>query len=247
MRDYARIYAKQEYLTPGSAETVEFVAKTVNPNGDAILLDVAAGKGEAACILAGRLSCRVVAVDLYEPFIQYAAAKAWRRNLHDLVTVVRGDGSRLPVRDATCDAAYCIGGPSIVGVESCLAELARAVKPGGGVIVSDVVWREKPRGTLGPEWRWVAEIKPRLAHDEYADAIEAANLRVESVHTHDRSAWEEYWRPMLSVAQEARTSQPVDVAFADEVESDVDLERQGVAAFWDYATFLARKPDRLER
>jgi hypothetical protein len=49
---------------------------------------------------------------------------------------------------------------------------------------------------------------------------------------------------MLSVAQEARTSQPVDVAFADEVESDVDLERRGVAAFWDYATFLARKPDR---
>jgi ubiquinone/menaquinone biosynthesis C-methylase UbiE len=244
MPDYARIYAKQEYLTPGSAETVEFVAEMVDPKEDAILLDVAAGKGEAACILADRFGCRVVAVDLYDPFIQYAASKARRRKLHDLVTVVRGDGSRLPVGDATCDAAYCIGAASIVGVESCLAELARAVRPGGGVIVSDVVWREKPRGALGPEWRWVAEFEPRLARDEYADAIEAASLQVETVHMHDRSAWEEYWRPMLRVAQEARTSPPVDVAFADEVESDVDLERRGVAAFWDYATFLARKPDR---
>ncbi len=243
MTDYLRTYAKQEYLTPGAAETVELIAEAVNPAEDTLLLDVAAGKAEAACTLAGRFACRVLAVDLYDPFIHYAAAKAWHWNLRDLVTVLRADGKRVPVRDAVCDAAYCIGAPSIVGLEPCLAELARAVKPGGHVIVSDVVWREKPDGPLGPEWGWVAQVNPRLSADEYAVAIEAAGLRIERLHTHGRSAWEEYWRPMLAVAEEAKTSQPADIFLADEIETDVDIERRAVDAFLDYATFLARKPD----
>lgn len=243
MPDYVRIYARQEYLTPAAAETVELIAETVKPGEGALLLDVAAGKGEAACTLAGRLACRVLAVELYDPFIHYAAAKAWHWNLRDLVTVLRADGKRLPLRPAACEAAYCIGAPSIVGLERCLAELARAVKPGGHVIVSDVVWRTKPKVPLGPGWGWVAEWEPCLTRDEYAAAVEAAGLRVDGVHIHDRAAWEEHWRPMLRVAEEAKTSQPADPSFADQVEEDVALERRAVDAFWDYATFLARRPE----
>ncbi len=244
MTDYARIYAKQEYLTPGSAETVELIAETVNPGESALLLDVAAGKGEAACTLAGRFACRVLAVDLYDPFVQYAAAKVWRRNLADLVAVLRADGNHLPVADAVCEAACCIGGPSIIGVEPCLAELTRAVRPGGHVIVSDIVWRRKPDGALGPEWGEVAEVNPRLSYDEYAAAAEAAGLRVERVHTYARSAWDEYQRPTEDVAREARASgDPDDIALAEEIEQQLAIERRAVDAFLDYATLLARKPD----
>ena len=245
MTDYARIYAKQEYLTPGAAETVELIAETVRPNEQSLLVDVAAGKGEAACTLAGRFDCRVVAVDLYDPFIGDAAAKARRRNLPNLVAVLRADGGHLPVADAVCDAAYCIGGPSIVGPEPCLAELARAVKPGGHVIVSDIAWRRKPDGALGPEWGVVAQISPRLSQDEYAALIEAQGLVVSQVHIHERSAWEEYFRPMAEVAREASASDsPEDLAFAQEIERDIDIEGRAADTFLDYATFLARRPDR---
>jgi hypothetical protein len=47
---------------------------------------------------------------------------------------------------------------------------------------------------------------------------------------------------MLAVAQEAKTAQPADVFFADEVESGVELERRAVEAWLDYATFVATKP-----
>jgi len=243
MTDYARIYAKQEYLTPAAAETVELIAEAVNPGESSLLLDVAAGKGEAACTLAGRFVCRVVAVDLYDPFIQDAVLKTRHRNLRDLVAVLRGDGGHLPVADAVCDATYCIGGPSIVGPEPCLAELARAVKPGGHVIVSDIVWRRKPDGALGPEWGVVAEIDPRLSQDEYAALIAAQGLVVSQVRIHERSAWEEYFRPMADVALEARaTGDPEDLALAQEIEQQIALERRAADAFLDYATFLARRP-----
>ena len=242
MPDYLRTYARQEYLTPGAAETVELIAEAVRPSEGALLLEVAAGKAEAACTLAGRFACRVLAVELYDPFVQYAAAKAWHWNLRDLVTVLRADGRRLPVRPAACDVGYCIGAPSIVGLEPCLVEMARAVRPGGHVIVSDAVWRTKPERPLGPEWEWLADAEPKLSAGEYAAALEAAGLRVERVRLHERSAWEAYWRPMLRVAEEAKTLQPADILFADEVESGVELERRAVEAWLDYATFIARRP-----
>ena len=240
MTDFARIYARQEYLTPGAAETVEIIAQTVQPSVQSLLLDVACGKGEAAATLAGRFACRIAAVELYDPFIHHTAAKAWFFNLRDLITVLRADGRRLPVRDGVFDAGYCIGAPSIVGLSECLREMARVTKPGGHVIVSDIVWRTKPK-TLSQEWKWLGRTDP-ISLEEYRGAIAAAGLRVERTHVHERRVWDEYWRPMLDVAHEAKTSQPADIAFADDIESAVALERRAVDQYIDYATFVARKP-----
>jgi SAM-dependent methyltransferase len=241
MADFARIYARQEYLTPGAAETVEIIAETVQPSESSLLLDVACGKGEAAATLAGRFACRIAAVELYDPFIHHTAAKAWFFNLRDLITVLRADGRQLPVRDGAFDAAYCIGAPSIVGLNECLREMARVSKPAGHIIVSDIVWRSKPEALNKDEWKWLARTDP-ISVEEYRGALALAGLRVERTHVHKHGVWGEYWRPMLDVAQEAKTSQPADIAFADDIESAVALERRAVDQYIDYATFIARKP-----
>ncbi len=242
MPDFLRHYAKQEFLTPGAAQTVDLIAETVRPDESTLLLDVACGKLEAACHLASHFACRVVAVDIYDAFIHYAAAKAWFFNLRDLIAVLRADGKKLPVPSDAFDAAYCIGGPSIVGLEPCLRELARAVRPGGHVVLSDIVWRAKPAAPLGTQWQWVAAMRP-IAPDEYAALIEAAGLQVERSHIHPRAAWDDYWRPMLEVAAEGRASgDPADIAFAESTDRDIAIERRAVDAFLDYATFIARKP-----
>ena len=240
MADFARIYARQEHLTPGAAETVEIIAQTVQPTERSLLLDVACGEGEAAATLAGRFACRILAVEVYDPFIHHTAAKAWFFNLRDLITVLRADGRRLPVRDGAFDAGYCIGAPSIVGLSECLLEMARLTMPGGRVIVSDIVWRTKPGALPKEEWKWLASTDS-MSLEEYSGAIEAAGLRVEQTCVHDRRVWDEYWRPMLDVAQEAKTSQPADIAFADDIESAVALERRAVDRYIDYATFVAKK------
>jgi hypothetical protein len=118
--------------------------------------------------------------------------------------------------------------------------MARVVKPGGWVIGSDIIWREKA-GPLGKEWGWVATAAQTTA-EEYSAVIQAAGLTVERVQVHGREVWDEYHRGMLEVANEAKTSQPADIFFADEVESAVGLEGRAVERWLDYATFVARKP-----
>jgi SAM-dependent methyltransferase len=238
--DYLRIYSRQEYQTPGAARTVEVIADTVHPEESTWLLDVASGKGEAAATLAGRFACNILAVEIWDPHIQYSAAKFWHYNLRDLVNLVRANGRDLPVQSAAFDAAYCIGAPSIVGLEPCLLEMERAVRSGGHVIVSDAVWREKPAAPLGPEWLWLASFQ-QVSPDEYARVIESTGLQVLRTETHPRSDWDEYWRPMLEVAREAKVSQPADIDFADSLESDIAVEKRAVDAWLDYMTFVARK------
>ena len=243
MPDYARIYARQEYLTPGAARTVGIIAERVRPDEGTLLLEMASGKGEAAAHLTSDFACRVLAVEPHDPFVHISAAKFWHFNLRDLVTLVRANGRRLPVRDEAMDAAYCIGGPSIVGLEPALRELARVTKPGGWVIVSDINWRTKPEKPLGPDWGWMAEATPTTA-SEYGAAITASGLTVEEVVTHPREDWDEYWRPMLEVAEEAKSATATggaDIFFADEIESYIEIERRGEREYLDYVTFVARK------
>jgi SAM-dependent methyltransferase len=241
MPDYARIYAKQEYMTPGAPTTVEIITETVKPDENTLLLDLGAGKGEAAATLASHYACRIVAIEPYDAFVHIATAKFWFYNLRDLASVVRANGRRLPVRDDAVDASYCIGGPSIVGLDPALRELARVTRPGGCVIVSDIVWRAKPGEPLGADWKWLAGVD-QISADEYATHIQAGGLGVERMHIHPRSDWEEYFAPMLQVAKDARSGEAVDPFFADEVEETVALERRAVEAYLDYATFVARRP-----
>ena len=234
------LYSRQEYLTPGAAETVQRILEVVGPDASSLLLDVASGKGEAACVLAARSHCRVIGVDLYPLFFDDARAKIATGGLQGNVTIVRADGKRLPVRDGAFDAAYCIGGPSIVGLAGCLRELARAVRAGGAVIVSDIVWRERP-GALGPEWRWLASMQ-QITQDEYASAIETAGLKVEEITVFPRTVWDVYHQPMAEVARAARAStQPDELNRAEEIEAGIEVERRAVASFVDYAMFIARR------
>jgi len=242
MPDYMRIYAKQEYLTPGAAATVDIIAETVRPDENTTLLDLASGKGEAAATLASHHACRIVAIEPFDPFVHIATAKFYFYNLRDLVSVVRANGRRLPIKDAAVDAAYCIGAPSIVGLDPALRELARVTRPGGHVIVSDIVWRAKPASPLDPEWKWLAEAEP-ISAAEYSARIEDTGLSVQRTHIHPVADSETYFAPMLEVAREARSGDAMDPFFADEVEATVALERRAVEKYLDYATFVAHNPE----
>ena len=231
-----KIYAGQEFLTPGARETIDVVSTLVPSSGCPRILDVAYGKDAGAMLLAERHDCSLLGVDTHT-FAAEVARRAAARGLAGRVAFVIGDGGRLPVRDAAFDVAMCIGAPSIVGTERCLAEMARALRPGGALVVSDWVWARKP---VPPEAIPLGvDIEP-LTLDEYADIVRGAGLDVVSADPLPQSAWDAYYEPLRVAIAALRAERLDDVP--QPIEDELRVYDSGLGPeWWRYAVFVGRR------
>jgi SAM-dependent methyltransferase len=118
-------------FTKGTAEEVAFLWDALGLAAGMRLLDVGCGPGRHAAAFAQR-GVEVVGVDISDVFLGLMSGRA---------RPVLGDARCLPVRAASFDAAIslCQGGFGLLGGNDdglVLAEMARAVRPGGQVAVS---------------------------------------------------------------------------------------------------------------
>lgn len=108
-------------------------------------LDVATGTGDFAIEMAGQ-GCTALGVDPCEPMLDVAREKLRRLGLNGQVALAIGEAERLPVADASFDAAT-IGFAlrNVTDIDATFREMARAVRPGGRVVSLEIA---KPRGAL---------------------------------------------------------------------------------------------------
>ncbi len=103
------------------------------------LLDLACGTGDLAGLAAAR-GARVVGLDFATAMLRRARTRVPAADL------VRADAARIPLADASVDAAVCgFALRNLVAREPVLAELRRVLRPGGRVALLDV---GRPQGAL---------------------------------------------------------------------------------------------------
>lgn len=116
------------------------------------LLDIGTGTGRLLEIAAPR-AAQALGVDASREMLALARARLSERGLADRATVRQGDMYRLPLPDASQDAATLIMVLHYAeDPAAALAEAARVLKPGGALLVAD----------LAPHDR--AEVMARFAH-----------------------------------------------------------------------------------
>jgi demethylmenaquinone methyltransferase / 2-methoxy-6-polyprenyl-1,4-benzoquinol methylase len=102
------------------------------------VLDLCTGTADLA-IAAARAqpaAARVVGVDFAGAMLRIGLEKLRGRGLDRRITLVRGDATRIPVRDRWADAATIgFGIRNVAQPEAALAELARVIKPGGRLVI----------------------------------------------------------------------------------------------------------------
>jgi demethylmenaquinone methyltransferase/2-methoxy-6-polyprenyl-1,4-benzoquinol methylase len=105
--------------------------------GSKVLLDVCTGTADVA--LEGRRSgaaARVVGVDFSGAMLDYGLKKIQRAGEERRITLLRADATRLPVRDASMDAAtIAFGIRNVQQPERACAEIARALRLGGRLAI----------------------------------------------------------------------------------------------------------------
>jgi demethylmenaquinone methyltransferase/2-methoxy-6-polyprenyl-1,4-benzoquinol methylase len=100
------------------------------------ILDLCTGTGDlAVAALRAQPAASVVGVDFAGEMLRLASRKARSLGLSS-VRLIRGDGTRIPLADATCDAATIgFGIRNVVDPRAALAELARVLRPGGRLAI----------------------------------------------------------------------------------------------------------------
>jgi SAM-dependent methyltransferase len=104
------------------------------------VLDLCTGTGDLAIAVVTHVAgASVVGVDFAGQMLRLGRAKLRTLGLTSSIRLVRGDGMRIPLGDGSCDAVTIgFGIRNMAGLEAALAEIARVLKPGGRVAVSDL-------------------------------------------------------------------------------------------------------------
>jgi SAM-dependent methyltransferase len=128
-----------DFHTAGRAATLA-LADAAGMREGMRVLDVGAGVGGPALVLAARYGCSVTAVDLTPEFCRLARIFAERAGLGDRVTVLEGDALALPFDDESFDAAWTQHVQmNIADKPSLFRGIRRILRAGGTLAFWDIV------------------------------------------------------------------------------------------------------------
>jgi ubiquinone/menaquinone biosynthesis C-methylase UbiE len=137
----AAAYATSSVHTGGP--DLEAMLAAVRLRGDERLLDVASGAGHTALAFAPRVG-EVVAVDLTEAMLATGRRLAEEQRIGN-ITFVPGDAEHLPFPDAAFDLVTCrYAAHHFPKPEVAIREWVRVLRPGGSLLLVDVVAPDDP-------------------------------------------------------------------------------------------------------
>ena len=152
------------------------------------LLDVASGRGTSALFLAERFGCQVTGVDLGASNVEAARAEARTRGLDHLARFEPADAERLPFENgafdaAICECAFCL----FLDKAAAAREIARVLKPGGRLGLTDLVRGDAPPPGLDGLMAWVACIADARPARDYVDTLSGAGIEAGRVDRCDEA------------------------------------------------------------
>ena len=175
-----------ESLHPGGLALTERLGRLLNLDPSSTVLDIATGRGASAIHLARVFGCRVIGLDYGETNLEAAKQATRDAGLEHLVSFCRSDAERLPLADGTVDAAICECAFCTFPDKTAAArELARVIRPGGHLGLSDLT-REGPLPPeLGSLLSWIACLGDAHPADEYTAEVVSAGFASPLVERHD--------------------------------------------------------------
>ncbi len=201
------------------------------------VLDLGCGKGAVSLTLARELGFRVHGVDLFEPFVCDARARAEDWGLTALCRFETGD-LREVVRTAEGYDVVVYASVGALGqLDDCVSALRRCLRGGGYLLIED--------GYLAPDAAPAAGSGKLADHDESLRRLTAhgdALLREQALDPAEMRAVDE--RYIRSISARAEALAKVRPADADLVRGYVERQRRAASA-WERssvsATWLLRK------
>lgn len=211
--------------------------------------DVASGIGTTALLAVREYDAVVDGVDLSAANVARATEAAVAAGVADRCRFQHGDAEALPLSDGRYDAVVCeCALCTFPDKTSAVAELARVLRPGGRVGITDVTaHRDRLPVELTGLDAWVACVADARPAEEYEALLTAHGLRVERMARHDAAVD----RMVLQVAARIELLRMTQQARIEGLGLDVERARSVVSAAraavadgaLGYVLLVASKPD----
>lgn len=235
-----------ESFHPGGLDLTHRLISHLGLRPDERLLDVASGRGASALAIAETHPIEVCGVDLATRNVEQARTAAASAGLTARVEFRLGDAEALPVGEGEFDAVICeCALCTFPDKPTALAQMARALRPGGRIGISDVTAElDRLPARLRTWAARIACIGAAGSSTDYRDLLAAAGFMVEVVEAHDDAllAMVERVEARLSVLGMLSRSGAIPALDRDEVTAVIADVRAAVSAgHLGYSLFVAQK------
>ena len=194
MEGFMQVFSGLECWGPGSLKVTEQVLASL-PIKPQSILEVGCGNGISTMRLAQHTSAQVTALDTDQSALARVRAQAIAAGLSDRIDTLCLDMARLSEVESVFDAIWAEGSAYIMGVKRALSAWRPLLRPGGLLVLSDLVWRTgQPSEDVQTFW---ASEYPAMATVE--KRIKQAERAGYTVHSHldmGQAALDAYYLPL---------------------------------------------------
>jgi SAM-dependent methyltransferase len=134
------LFADMDKLSPGDDSLSLYVLRSLPEHRFEVVVDAGCGAGRQTFVLADELKTLVHAVDSYQPFLNRLRQRAKEKGVAQLVRTHCMDMTDIPNVFPAIDLFWAEGAAYNIGFTNALATWAKAIKPNGFAVVSELCW-----------------------------------------------------------------------------------------------------------
>jgi len=127
-------------LSPGDDSLSLYVLRSLPKHRFEVVVDAGCGAGRQTFVLANELKTLIHAVDSYQPFLDRLSHRAKEKGFAQLLRTHCMDMKDIPHVFPAIDLLWAEGAAYNIGFANALAAWAKAIKPNGFAVVSELCW-----------------------------------------------------------------------------------------------------------
>jgi SAM-dependent methyltransferase len=134
------LFAGMDKLSPGDDSLSLYVLRSLPEHRFDVVVDAGCGAGRQTFVLANELKTPIHAVDSHQPFLDRLTHRAKKKGFAQLVRTHCMDMKDIPNVFPAIDLLWAEGAAYNIGFANALATWAKAIKPNGFAVVSELCW-----------------------------------------------------------------------------------------------------------
>jgi len=182
------LFADMDKLSPGDDSLSLYVLRSLPQHRFGVVVDAGCGVGRQTMVLARELRTSIHAVDSYEPFLNRLERRAKEKGLAHLVQMHCMDMKDIPSVFPTIDLLWAEGAAYNIGFANALTTWAKAIKPNGFAVVTELCWLREQIPNAAREF-FRSEYPDMQSVPQNIAVVEEAGYKIFNTYTLPKEAW----------------------------------------------------------